>query len=93
MVIRGQSYYPGGAFVGASRADVPVVVGQGFDLLVENIDLAANHTVTSDDGLFDSGSVEIHGSGVVELSQLPPGSYGFHCDVHPGGMWGTIVVV
>ena len=48
-----------------------------------------NHTVTSDDGLFDSGSM---GNGAVFTSTFTTiGSYSYHCAVHPN-MKGTVVV-
>jgi plastocyanin len=50
---------------------------------------AATHTVTADDGAFDSGRL---GSGAT-FSQTfaTPGTFTYHCEIHPQ-MTGTIVV-
>lgn len=50
----------------------------------------ANHTVTSDDGAFNSGVV----SPGSEYSQTfnDPGTYKYHCEIHPD-MHGTVLVL
>ncbi len=50
---------------------------------------AAPHTVTSNDGLFDSGTFGAGGS--FEISFDQPGSYEFFCSIHPS-MTGSIDV-
>ena len=52
-------------------------------------DDTAPHTVTEDDGLFDSGRLDQGAS----FSQTfdDPGTYAYHCDFHPS-MKGTVVV-
>ncbi len=51
---------------------------------------AAAHTITSDtDGLFDSG--EIGSKGVFSTQLTAPGTYQYHCRIHPF-MKGSIVV-
>ena len=82
--------------------DEAVVVAQGIaftnDLSVEpggaftfdNQD-ATVHTLTADDGSFDSG--EVPGSNQSDSMAAPDaaGSYTFHCEIH-GGMTGTLTV-
>jgi hypothetical protein len=50
---------------------------------------AVPHTVTSDDGLFDSGTFGTGGS--YEISFEAPGDYPFYCALHPS-MTGTVSV-
>ena len=50
---------------------------------------AVPHTVTSDDGLWDSGDVAPGQSYSLILDK--PGTYGYHCMHHPY-MIGTLVV-
>ena len=48
------------------------------------------HTVTSDDGTsFDSGAMA--GSGTFSFTFAKPGTYTYHCDIHPY-MKATVVV-
>jgi plastocyanin len=47
------------------------------------------HTVTADDGSFDSGNLA--GSGTYSLRFATPGMYMYHCQIHPG-MTGEIDV-
>ncbi len=53
-----------------------------------NLDTAA-HTVTSDDGAFDSGNVGTNESFSYRFDT--PGTYAYHCNYHPS-MTGTITV-
>jgi len=64
-------------------------VGAGGQVTVSNRD-GAPHTVTSDDGAFDSGQV---GGGSTGAFVAPgqPGTYSFHCEIHPD-MSGTLTV-
>lgn len=80
---------------GDIRNKVPVVMQQGHDLLFTNADgFNGPHSLSSDTtDLFDSGSVDYPGSVTVDLKLLPPGTYQFHCNNHPGVMFGTLVVV
>jgi plastocyanin len=50
---------------------------------------SAPHTVTSDDGAFDSGDLAQGDS--VSLTFNEPGTYTYHCTYHPN-MVGTIIV-
>ena len=64
-------------------------VGHGAVVGVTNDD-SANHTVTADDGhSFDTGSITPGESG--KLTAPKPGSYAYHCAIHPF-MHGTLVV-
>jgi plastocyanin len=50
----------------------------------------ANHTVTADDGTFDSGTL---GSGEsFSFTFATPGTYGYHCTIHPN-MTAQVIVV
>ena len=48
------------------------------------------HTITADEGEFDTGRVSGGSQGEV-TAPSEPGSYAFHCDVHPA-MTGTLVI-
>jgi plastocyanin len=48
------------------------------------------HSVTSRDGLFDSGVTDPGGS--FQFTFVKAGSYQYYCQVHPEQMFGTIVV-
>lgn len=48
------------------------------------------HTVTADDGSFDTGSFDSSAPGTF-VAPTSPGSYPFHCTVHPS-MRGTLTV-
>jgi plastocyanin len=53
----------------------------------------STHTVSSDQaGLFDSGNIA-PGSGYTSVPAQTPGTYAYHCNIHPTLMRGTIVVV
>ena len=51
---------------------------------------AEAHTVTADDGTFDSGTFDGTASGSL-TAPTKPGRYPFHCTVHPS-MHGVLVV-
>ena len=66
-----------------------VVVKQGARVTVTNQDSAA-HTATADDGhSFDTGTLADGASQTISVSR--PGSYPYHCSIHPF-MHGTLVV-
>ena len=48
------------------------------------------HTVTADDGSFDTGSFDGSAPGSL-VAPTVPGTYAVHCTVHPG-MHGTLTV-
>lgn len=66
-----------------------VTVAPGAAVKIEN-EGSAPHTVTADDGAFDSGRVS-SGSSSSITAPAEPGSYAFHCEVHPS-MTGTLTV-
>jgi len=69
-----------------------ITVSAGAMVTWTNYDSVA-HTVTSDSGVapaFDSGSVG-PGATYSLMLTLPPGTYGYHCNIHVG-MTGKIVV-
>ena len=86
---------PGDGGGEASGEAAIVIAGFAFSVIpanvgsigVENDDTTA-HTVTADDGSFDV-RVDPGESGTFEVSE--PGSYAFHCTIHPN-MTGTLVV-
>jgi plastocyanin len=92
----------GGSTDGGASGDTPSVVAQGIafaddltvgpgdDFLFDNQD-STTHTLTADDGEFDSG--EVPGGNQSDPITAPdePGSYSFHCEIH-GSMTGTLTV-
>jgi plastocyanin len=72
-------------------------VAAGTTLLVANVG-GKPHTLTADDGSFDTGLVEPGAQGgrfagknaSVTLDQA--GTFKFHCEVHPAAMKGTVTV-
>jgi plastocyanin len=64
-------------------------VKPGARVTVTNQD-GVTHTVTADDGhSFDTGNLAYGGSQTISVSK--PGSYSYHCTIHPY-MHGTLVV-
>lgn len=68
--------------------DVPESVPPGAAVTVVNED-GAPHTVTADDGTFDSAAGE--GESGTCTAPGEPGEFPFHCSAHPD-MTGTLVV-
>lgn len=66
-----------------------ITVTPGAEVTVENAG-SATHTVTADDGAFDSGRVAGGASGSL-TAPAEPGAYAFHCEIHPR-MTGTLTV-
>ena len=67
----------------------PAAVTPGQKLTVSNSD-AVEHTVTSDDGKSFNVSVAANGTATLNAPSKP-GTYPFHCAIHPQ-MHGTLVV-
>jgi plastocyanin len=70
------------AFTGAK-------VAAGAEVTFENQD-DAPHTLTADEGAFDTGNVAGGGSGSFTAPN-EPGEHTFHCEIHPS-MTGTLTV-
>ena len=66
----------------------PVQIGIGAEVTVANAD-SVPHTWTSDDGIFDSGSIDPGGEFSVTFAEA--GTYEFFCQIHPT-MTGSITV-
>lgn len=66
-----------------------VTVAAGAEVTFENTG-KATHTMTADDGSFDTGRVA-PGSTAKVTAPSTPGSYSFHCTIHPS-MTGTLTV-
>ena len=66
-----------------------VEVAAGGQVTVDNRD-GAPHTATADGGDFDSGQVS-GGTAGAFVAPAQPGSYDFHCEIHPD-MSGTLTV-
>ena len=64
-------------------------VAAGAVVQVSNADAAA-HTLTAEDGAFDTGSVGT-GTTVSFTAPATPGTYEFFCEIHPS-MTGSLVV-
>ena len=61
----------------------------GQDVVWSWNDNGVAHTVTADDGSFDSGRMT---SGTFRHTFDHPGEFAYHCQIHPQQMMGTIVV-
>lgn len=66
-----------------------LTVAPGAEFTFENYD-TTTHTLTADDGAFDSGQVA-GGEEVSLTAPTAPGSYTFHCEIH-ASMTGTLTV-
>lgn len=49
------------------------------------------HTVTADNGVFDSGTIENEGRWELTTVNLAPGTYAYHCAFHPE-MHGMLII-
>jgi plastocyanin len=63
--------------------------GPGSSVTVANRD-GFPHTVSADDGSFESGTVGAGATGAF-VAPTAPGTYQFHCEIHPQ-MSGTLTV-
>ena len=94
---------PVGASVkGFAQACLAVPAGKDFSVTFKNDDAGIQHTwalfkdpsATDRLGGAQSGSASITGPAqtTYQLKALPPGTYFFHCDLHPTVMKGAFVV-
>jgi plastocyanin len=67
----------------------PVVVQVGGKVIWQNEDTAP-HTATADDASFDTGTIEKGKLGSATFKE--PGTFTYHCEIHPT-MHGTVEVV
>jgi plastocyanin len=65
-----------------------ITITTGTSILWTNQD-AIGHTVTSDSGLFDSGTVNTNGT--FSYMFATAGTFTYHCKIHPM-MTGTVIV-
>lgn len=65
-----------------------LVIAPGTTVTWTNADITP-HTVTANDGAFDSGRIDVDGTFSFTFEE--PGAYAYFCTYHPG-MTGTIVV-
>ena len=65
-----------------------ITVTKGTTVTFDNKD-NAEHTVTADNGSFDSGTLQLGASKTISFSK--PGTFAFHCSFHPF-MHGTVIV-
>ena len=71
--------------------------GQAFTIAMENKDSVAHNLAIlasheAEDVLFRGDIFQGPKSTMYEVSALSPGTYAFHCEVHPATMKGTFVV-
>jgi plastocyanin len=64
----------------------PITVKVGAKVTVTNDD-GTLHTLTANDGQFDTGDLDGGASGTITITE--PGTYGYFCDIH-NYMTGTI---
>lgn len=67
-----------------------LVVKKGTVLTVTNQD-SVGHSLTADDGRFDTGILSLNKSATITLDK--PGTFKIHCLPHPTTLTGTITVV
>lgn len=67
-----------------------VTVKQGSEITFTNND-SVTHTVTANDGAFDSGNIAAGDMYTLDTSDMEPGEYAYYCTLHPN-MTGTIVI-
>ena len=81
---------PEGTIVAVDFSLTDVTVGPGEEITLQN-DGDKPHTATADDGEFDLGTAEPGGSSEPGTAPEEPGSYPFHCEIHPD-MTATLTV-
>jgi plastocyanin len=79
-----------GTIVAADFSLTDLTVAPGEDIVLDNTG-SAPHTATADDGAFDTGQVSGGDTSDPVAAPDEPGSYAFHCEVHPN-MTATLTV-
>lgn len=74
--------------IGFEPAELTVEVGETVTWV--NNDAGLIHTVTAEDGTFDSGQITENEEFSYTFEE--PGTHPYRCDVHPNRMTGTITV-
>ena len=74
----------------ASYAPNPQMMRVGQVVNWHNLD-SIDHTVTFDNGMFDSGKIAAFSAHVNAQTMSRTGTFGYHCTIHPG-MVGSIIV-
>lgn len=64
---------------GFAFSPTPLVVASGTTITVENKD-RATHTLTADDGSFDTGNLAQNATGTITVTGS--GEFTYHCDLH-----------
>lgn len=59
-----------------------VTVAPGAAIVLDNTG-AATHTATADDGSFELGPTDGGTTSAAGKAPVTPGSYAFHCEIHP----------
>ena len=77
-----------GTIAGSAFSPTPITIQVGDTVRWTNND-AVTHTVTSDTSVFNSGSIS--NGGTYSYTFTMPGTYGYHCSIHPS-MTGEIIV-
>jgi plastocyanin len=80
----------GGTIVAADFSLTDLTVAPGQEIVLDNTG-SAPHTATADDGAFDTGQVPGGDTSDPVTAPDEPGSYAFHCEVHPS-MTATLTV-
>ena len=60
------------------------------DNINHNIQILASHSAS--EAMFDAELIPGNGVKTLNVKALAPGTYAFHCKIHPGQMSGTFVV-
>lgn len=95
VLIAAFSYVPGQSGVfgfGKDLTPITLTIREGDSIVGTNLDPVA-HTISANDGSFETGNIFVGQSkAAVGVESLPAGTYGFYCRLHPGLMFGTLVV-
>jgi plastocyanin len=79
-----------GTIVAADFSLTDLTVAPGEEIVLDNTG-SAPHTATADDGAFDTGQVSGGDTSDPVAAPDEPGTYAFHCEVHPS-MTATLTV-
>lgn len=75
----------------AAPASQPFTVNfDNKDSITHNLTILESHAAT--EALFDAGLIQGPGVKTLSVPALKPGTFAFHCKIHPGLMSGTFVV-